>query len=371
MAHNIQILENGDAAFVENSTKERAWHGLGTTFDRPLTAKEALEGCHADWTVASRNIYYPTAEFGKMLMENKPITPQEFMSKYLLRIDDKKANVREDNEFNLGIVGKDYGIVQNTDAFDFIDMLTTGKCGGLIPSIECAGVLGNGERIFITAKLPESIMVANNRNDLVDMYFVFTTSHSGEGAVTTLITPVRVVCQNTLNFAFKHNSGKLSFRHTTNVLKRLDLTNKENAERAFKCMHLYDTYKTYFEQSLNALAKIRLNDKQVENILVKTLLTPDVQKTYFKSNENILCEDIPTRSQNIIANVTEALHGGVGQRELSVGAGNGLWLINGITSFYQNHFNWGDDAERKFDAVIGGSVERKIQTAFQLINEVA
>lgn len=370
MAHNIQILENGVECFVENGSKERAWHGLGTTFDRPLTAHEALEGCHADWQVEKRDIYFPTAEFGKMLMANKPIMPQDIF-KYFHKFEDKKANVRCDLENSLGIVGKDYGIVQNTDAFDFIDMLTTGKCGGETPTIECAGVLGEGERIFITAKLPEPIRVANNSNDVVDMYFVFTTSHNGSGAVNTLITPVRVVCQNTLNFAFKHNSGKLSFKHTTNVLKRLDLTNKENAERAFKCMKLYNTYKTYFEQSLNELAKIRLNDKQVENILVKSLLTPDVQKTYFESGENILCEDIPTRSQNIIANVTEALHSGIGQRELSVGAGNGLWLINGITTYYQNNFNWGDDNERKFDAIIGGSVEAKMQTAFKLINAAA
>jgi len=369
MAHNIQILENGDAAFVENGAKERAWHGLGTTFDRPLTAKEALEGCHADWNVASRNIYYPTAEFGKMLMENKPITPQEFMSKYLLRIEDKKANVREDNEFNLGIVGKDYGIVQNTDAFDFIDMLTTGKCGSLIPSIECAGVLGNGERIFITAKLPESIMVANNRNDLVDMYFVFTTSHDGSGAVSVLITPVRVVCQNTLNLAFSRNSGKLSFRHTVNVCKRLDLTNKENAERAFKCMQLYDVYKKQFEASLEAMAKIQLNDKQVESILVNSLLTPEVQKVYALNGGNILHEDIPTRSQNIIANVTEAIHSGVGQKELA--SGTGLWLTNGVTTYFQNNFDWGGDEARKFNAIMDGSVSKKLNNLYTNLLKVA
>ena len=370
MADNIQILSNGDECFVENASKERAWHGLGTTFNRPITSKEALEGCHADWLVEKRDIYYPKPDFGRMLMSNEKMTAQEFI-RYFSKIEDKRANVRCDLNNALGIVGKDYGVVQNVEAFDFIDMLTTGKCGGEVPTIECAGVLGQGERIFITAKLPEPIIVANNSNDKVDMYFVFTTSHDGSGAVNCLVTPIRVVCQNTLNLAFKKNSGKLSFKHTMNVCKRLDLTNRENAERAFKCMNLYHTYKTYFQASLDQLAKIKLDDKTTEKILVYSLLSPEVQDIYAESGNNLLCEDIPTRSQNIITNVTEALHNGIGQRELSVGAGNGLWLINGITTYYQNNYNWGDDIERKFVGIIEGSVQKKLQLAYNNLLKVA
>ena len=370
MAHNIQILENGDAAYIENGSKERAWHRLGTTFDRPLTAKEALEGCHANFEVVGRDIYHPTSDFGKILMANEPIRPQELLQ-YFKKIQNRKANVRTDTDNCLGVVGSEYGIVQNTDAFDFIDMLTTGKCGGEVPTIECAGVLGQGERIFITAKLPEPIIMANKSDDIVDMYFVFTTSHNGSGAVTTLITPVRVVCQNTLNFAFKHNSGKLSFKHTTNVLNRLDLTNKENAERAFKCMHIYNTYKAQFEASLEALAKVRLDDKQVEKILVNSLLTNDVQRIYAENGNNILGDDIPTRSQNIILNVTDALHGGIGQKELACGAGNGLWLVNGVTTYYQNNFDWKDDEERKFNALMDGSVQVKLQKVYENLMKAA
>lgn len=368
MAHNIQILADGTECFVENGKQERAWHGLGQVYDRPLTAIEALQGCHADWNVDSRQIYYPTAEWGKILMENKPMTPQEMMQ-YFANIESKRANVRSDNEFALGIVGKDYGIVQNTDAFDFIDMLTSGTCGGDTPTIETAGVLGNGERIFITAKLPEPIRVNNNSDDLVDMYFVFTTSHDGSGAVNCLCTPIRVVCNNTLNMAFSRNSGKLSFRHTLNIGKRLDLTNKQSADRAFKCMNLYNTYKTYFEESLEQLAKIRLTDEQTEQILVNSLLTPDVQKIYKESGFDLNCEDIPTRSRNIIMNVTDALHSGIGQDILD--KGNGLWLVNGLTTYYQNNFDWKGDDERKFDAIMEGSVQTKLQNAYANLLKVA
>lgn len=368
MAHNIQILSDGTECFVENGKKQRAWHGLGQVYDRPLSALEALKGCHADWNVDSRNIYYPSQEWGKILMENKPMTPQEMMQ-YFSAINEKRANVRSDNNFALGIVGKDYGIVQNTEAFDFIDMLTSGKIGGEVPTIETAGVLGNGERIFITAKLPEPIRIANNSEDLVDMYFVFTTSHDGSGAVNCMCTPIRVVCNNTLSMAFKQNSGKLSFRHTVNIGKRLDLTNKESAERAFKCMNLYNTYKKYFEESLEQLAKIQVNDAQIEKLLVNSLLTPEVQKIYAESGNSLNCEDIPTRSKNIIMGVTESLHGGVGQDILT--KGNGLWLVNGLTTYYQNEYDWKGDDERKFDAIMGGSVNTKLQNLYANLLKVA
>ena len=364
MPHNIQILSDGRECFVENSLKERAWHGLGTTFDRPLTMKEALEGCHANWEVEKRDLFFPSAELGKVLMSNEKMTAQEFM-RLFSKVGNVKTTVRTDLEQSLGVVSDKYGIVQNVEAFDFIDTLTGGKFGDKTPTIECAGVLGNGERIFVTAKLNEQIALANNANDLVEMYFVFTTSHDGTGAVNCLVTPIRVVCQNTLNYAFKHNSGRLSFKHTLNVSKRLDLAEKGNFERAASCLKLAEGYKKYFEENAIELAKIRLNDKQVENILVDALLTPQVQKIYYKNGQNINHEDIPTRSQNIITNVTEAIFSGIGQENLE--NGTGLKVINGVTTYYQNNFNWNNDTNRKFDAIMSGTVQSKVQAVHNAI----
>ena len=107
----------------------------------------------------------------------------------------------------LGVVSDSYGIVQNSDAFKFLDTLLTGKLTDSehTPIIETAGVLGNGERVFITAKFPEQIILDNKTDDRVDMYVVFTTSHDGTGAVNCMVTPTRVVCNNTLNYALDHN----------------------------------------------------------------------------------------------------------------------------------------------------------------------
>ena len=69
-------------------------------------------------------------------------------------------------------MGKDYAVVQNVDAFSFFDSIV----GGNGIQYETAGALGKGERIFITAKLPNYIKVGNN--DLLEQYLFLTTSHN-------------------------------------------------------------------------------------------------------------------------------------------------------------------------------------------------
>ena len=90
-----------------------------------------------------------------------------------------------------GVVGKDYHIVQNIDAFAFFDSIVGGKDGILY---ETAGALGKGEKIFITAKLPDYIHVG--KSDLIEQYLFLTTSHDGGGSITAAFTPVRIVCNN-------------------------------------------------------------------------------------------------------------------------------------------------------------------------------
>lgn len=363
MSANIEIRTvNGvqTASYIENGRKERAWHGLGTVYDRPLTALEALQGAHADFEVGLQPMVGVTPDLLNMIEKGV------FINASILRdmlIDGHKATMRLDHNEVLGVVSDSYGVVQNKHAFDFVDMLTTGQLGGETPTIECAGLLGNGERVFITAKFPEPIRMAG-KDDLIDMYVVFTTSHDGTGAVTCMVTPVRVVCQNTLNFAFQHNSGKISMRHTSHVLDRLDLTNKSNAEMAYKSLNLYNTYKEYFEDSLMELAKVKVTDKETEQILAKALLSDDVWKVYKKNDFNLESDDIPTRSKNIMLNVTDALHSGIGQSNLD--KGTGLWLINGLTTYYQNNMAWKDD-EKKFNAIMEGSVQKKLQTVYDTL----
>ena len=360
MAHNIEI-RNGKASFVENGLKHRAWHRLRTVYVRPLTVKEALHGCHADYKVALQQLAVITPDIQRemdygtvmALQLNNAIVP-----KYM-------ATIRLDTHQFFGIVSENYGAVQNEDAFRFIDMLVTGKMADAehTPVIETAGVLGKGERVFITAKFPEQIILDNKGNDRVEMYIVFTTSHDGTGAVNCLVTPIRVVCNNTLNFAMRYNSGKLSLRHSRNVMNRLDLRECENAEFVYKTLNMYDIYKKSLESEFKHLQNIKLAEQDLMRILAEIVYEDEDLKIYKESNE-VYNTEISRRAINRINKMRDVLEFGIGQNVED--KGSGMWLINGITSYYQNYANYKSE-ESKFDNIQSGLTSKKLQKAYGLV----
>jgi hypothetical protein len=215
----------------------------------------------------------------------------------------------------------------------------------------------------VTAKFPEQIVLDAKRDDLVDMYMTFTTSHDGTGAVRAMVTPVRVVCNNTLSMALSNNIGRVSFRHTSNVMNRLDLLNKENAEFAAKALNVYEVYKNGLEQAFDHLKNIKLSEKELDNILAEVLLSDEYNKIFQKTG-TIESEGIPTRSKNIFIGVKNAMEVGIGQ-EL-VESGTALWALNGLTTYYQNNANF-KDAETKFDSIMDGNVYNKVNKAYALL----
>jgi hypothetical protein len=152
------------------------------------------------------------------------------------------------------------------------------------------------------------------------------------------------------------------------VNERLDLLNKQNADMAYRTLGLYKTYKEYFEGELQALAKITLSDKEQEKILAEALFTPDVWKVYKAGDYNLNNEDISTKSRNIMESVKDTIYTGIGQDSLE--NGTALKLINGVSCFYQNVATWGDN-EKKFNAIMDGSVQKKLQTVHDLVFKLA
>jgi len=200
MSHNINYnqLTGKDSFF---SVKEKAWHGLGQIIEDYPTSSEEIQYAGLDYSVEKWPMY---AYDPKNETSDEPHVPHNF------------ATVRTDNNCVLGVVGKDYQIVQNTDAFSFFDSIVGGKSGILY---ETAGALGKGERIFITAKLPEYIKVG--RNDLIENYLFLTSSHDGLGSITIAFTPIRIVCNNTLNAALQNNTNCIKIRHTASAGEKL------------------------------------------------------------------------------------------------------------------------------------------------------
>ena len=358
MAHLIEI-RNGVASYVENGRKERAWHRLGQVFDGQLTVKEALELSHADYQVEMKEVFAVTPAI-QAAMEQGSVSTDLILEAL---VGGRKATMRMDLNKPLGVVSDHYGIVQNCDAFQFIDTLCTGGSGA--PVIECAGVLGQGERVFITAKFPEQIILDNRTDDRVDMYVVFTTSHDGTGAVNCMVTPTRVVCNNTLNYAMSHNAGKISLRHTSGINNRLDLTNKENAEFAFRTLNMFNVYKKSLEQSFEHLRNIRISEKQLDDILAEVLLSESNLKIY--RTEGIQHKDISSVGRNVFMNVKQSMENGIGQEYGE--RGTAMWAINGLTTYFQNDKKYTSE-ELKFNSVMNGHAANKLQRAYDLLMAV-
>jgi phage/plasmid-like protein (TIGR03299 family) len=173
MGHHLNYNEQtGQHAFM--SVKEKAWHGLGQIVENYPTSAEAIRYAGLDYQVEK-------APNTHVLPSGKTITSDNSFFTY-----------RTDNEAILGDkLGRDYEVVQNADAFQFFDAIVGGESG---IKYETAGALGKGERIFITAKLPEFIRVG--KQDLIEQYLFLTTSHDGFGSITAAFTPVRIVCNN-------------------------------------------------------------------------------------------------------------------------------------------------------------------------------
>lgn len=358
MSHNLENYD-GKYSFAENGLQERAWHGLGQVFDRPMFINEALEACRANYVVETA----PVAAFSNELIEkvaNGTFTIEDLNGAY---VNNAKATIRTDNGSVLGLVSDGYGVVQNIDAFKFVDLLCSGKDGNRdnTPVIETCGVLGKGERIFVTAKFPKQIVVDSKRNDILEKYVTFTTSHDGTGAVRCIVSAVRVVCNNTLNVALSNNSGRFSFRHTSNVNSRLDLTNEENTKFAYKALNVAELYENGLKDSINHLRNVQLTNKMVTDIVAETAFSKDALDIY-KATGNVFHDDIPTRSANTFKDMMNSIESGIGQVGFD-NHGSGEWLLNGITTYYQNHVNY-KNLEVKFDSILDGRVQKKVQNVF-------
>lgn len=354
MAHEIEQYSDGTYSFVENTNQKEgmAWHKLGIHFDRPLTVAEAIEGCRANYEVESRKVY--------QMDENG--NPYE--------IENAQAIVRKDNNVTLGLAKGRYTIVQNAQAFDFVDFLTSGSIGEKA-TIDAAGVLGKGERVFVTAKFDETLKIKGDTQ--MDMYVVFANSFDGSSPVTVMITPVRVVCNNTLNFAMSHNTGRMSIRHTASAQSRIAV-NEESMKNACNVLKLMEHYKTNLVAQIDRLGNVSLTDEHVEH-LIKDLFCPEAQRKELKAhNYNITGKEFSTRYRNIVENVTNSVYGGIGQRE-GAEQNTGLWFINGLTTHFQNNEKAkgleGRKLETKFDNIMRGTAYDILNRANDLVLQVA
>jgi len=247
------------AANVETmfSVREKPWHGLGKIVMEAPTSKDALRLAGLDWNVVQEPIY---TEFNEV-------------------VEGYKANVRDSDRKVLGVVSDRYKVVQNADAFSFTDELL-----GKGVRYETAGSLQEGRKVWLLARLPREYIIGGER---ISPYLVFSNTHDGSGSVKVAVTPVRVVCNNTLNLALDTASRSFSMVHTGNIQDKI----QEAKDTLFMAESYMDCLGAEFEQ----LRRQKMTDAQVKEFM-ELLLPIEKDSTQIQSKNILrLREDLKKR----------------------------------------------------------------------------
>jgi len=346
MAHHINYSEQAQKhSFF--STKEKAWHGLGQVISDYPTSAEAIKYAGLNYHVEKRPLFTYDTENYTGDPDTDIIIPE-------IEVPNFYATIRTDTEQVLGVVGKDYEIVQNVNAFEFFDAIVGGK-GGIL--YETAGALGKGERIFITAKLPDYIRVG--KDDLIEQYIFLTTSHDGYGSsITAAFTPVRVVCANTLNAAMRNHSNAVKIRHTASAVDRL--------KQAHQLLGVTNLLANELEETFNNWSRIRITDNAVKR-LVQVAMAPN--KEVLQNLKNGKLDELSATYNNMVSSVMEYALTSPTQQEVTT-KGTLFGAYNSVTGYFQNVRNYKDD-ESKFKSIMYGTGLQRSQTAFDLCNQFA
>jgi phage/plasmid-like protein (TIGR03299 family) len=251
MAHDLETV-NGQTAFA--SLREPAWHGLGTVFDNEVTTSEMLKLAHLDnWNVRLEDV----------------AIPDTFVS------DKTYSFVTRTNPFDnsqndiLGVVGERYKVLQNEDLFSFGDNILDG--GG---RWETAGSIKGGRVVFGSLALErETVLDPNGVSDKVKTYLLINTSHDGSIAIQASITPVRVVCANTLNLALSSFKGKKAAKQSFKI--RHTQTAEGKIAVARETLGLANKYMDEFDLMAKAMIEKTVTDNQFLEIVSKAYPAPE------------------------------------------------------------------------------------------------
>lgn len=237
--------------------RETPWHGLGTRVMAAPGSKDALIAAGLDWNVVQEPIY---------TTENEPIKGY-------------KANVRESDRKVLGVVTDRYKVVQNQEAFAFTDELL-----GQGVRYETAGSLQEGKKVWLLAHMPHEYIIAGER---ISPYLLFSNTHDGSGAVKVAVTPIRVVCNNTLNLALRTAERSWSMIHTGDIRNKM----KEASDTLFKAERYMDELGKEFER----LRMKKITDREVRDYIEVLLPIEEGATPQQIKNMSRLQEDMKSR----------------------------------------------------------------------------
>jgi phage/plasmid-like protein (TIGR03299 family) len=251
MAHELET-QNGVASFA--SLREPAWHGLGTVFTEEKTTSEMLVAANLNnWNVRLEDMPIPSH-----LSSDKEY-------QYVVR-----TNPTDKTQTDiLGVVGERYHVLQNEDLFSFGDNILDG--GG---RWETAGSLKGGRQVFGSLALErETVLDPNGVADVVKTYLLINTSHDGSIAIQASITPVRVVCANTLNVALNRTKKKDGVKQSFKI--RHTQTANGKVQIARETFGMANAYMDEFDKMAQSLFAQEVSAKAFNDIILAAYPKPD------------------------------------------------------------------------------------------------
>jgi len=317
MSHNLEQRDGQASMFYVGNTVP--WHQLGRRLDKPATAAEALEEARLNYTVVKKPL--------KAIISGR----------HYADVPGSFATVRIDTNVVLGVVGSRYEPVQNKDAFNFFDPLVDRSEA----IYHTAGVLGRGEKIWLLAKLPDYIRVGK-KADPIEKFVLIYNSHDGSSVVRTKLTPIRVVCNNTLSTALSGVEQEVRIRHTPSATEKL--------QEAHKLLGLTNQLYTQLDYIFNRMALRKVSGQQLVDY-VKTLV-PDNPEAENK-----------TRTENI-RNQILYLHDDI--PEAAMHRGTLFGLVNATSEYCDHNGDQKDPSKQLRSIWFGGSGEQLKLRAFKL-----
>ncbi|HXG47419.1 MAG TPA: DUF932 domain-containing protein [Methylomirabilota bacterium] len=227
------------------------WHELGKQVAKGVTAEQMIRAAGLDWEVELR-----PARGAREINAKR-----EFSRYEIVRMPRPNAN---ESEVLLGVASRRYQPLQNVDAFVFFDPIVREG----MAYFETSSALGEGERIWVMAKMPEAMKIV--RGDECLKYLLLSNTHSGDGSVIVKFTTVRVVCQNTLMLAMGDGQKAYRVRHSKQMQFKLE-------ELADFLSITQDVF-VKAEQQLRQMTKVQMTDTRLEHYFEAVFPRTAVQK---------------------------------------------------------------------------------------------
>lgn len=307
-------MKADDKAFFSGDRKP--WHGLTATeiADGVQTARGAIALAGLDWNVIQSPIHTH--------VNGEAVT-----------IDGKLANVREDTGQVLSVMSDTYEVVQNSEAFAFVDEIL----GGPDLRFHAAGSLHNGARVWLSATLDREIYIGGDLDEKIDPYIMLANSHDGSMAVSCWITPIRIACQNALTWSLRNATRTFKARHTRNVMDR--------ADEARAMLGIASRYFDDLETLGNELITTRASNTSLNRMVESLFPMPGGKRTD---------EVDDGRAKTMVLNRREQLWAALNDEDLG-NVKNTAWGFVQAVADWDDHYRYSKNEDLRLSRVMFGT----------------